>query len=147
MFISNQHLTNLLSSDEKIMEHVDDLLQTWSQSFSIFKIGITGNPKIRKYGHILRKWVEEPNFLEEFGLNPKDFSQSRRPWKEMVIIYKSDNPNRIKNLERKLITEYSLIKRNKPFNNNFTCWNIAPGGEGPLKSKNSISYYLYILIG
>lgn len=114
-----------------------------SKQDSIFKIGLTNWPKRRKYGHRFPRWVENPEFVSEFGLNPSDCKQSQ-PWKEMHVIFESRELEAARTMEAELISpclaEASYAGR--------TCWNLVGGGGGPRSNpgpKNS--YYVYVLLG
>ncbi len=114
-----------------------------SNAEAIFKIGLTNWPNRRKYGHRFPKWVGDPDFLSEFGLDPEDFAQSQ-PWAEMRVIFESNSLQGVREVESKLILE--CIETSSYLGR--TCWNLVRGGGGP-KSKPGPdgTYYVYVLLG
>jgi hypothetical protein len=110
------------------------------ERFSIYKVGLTGNPIRRKYGHRLLGWVTDPKFLRAVGWNPADHSQPQA-WKEMHVIFESENLNKVRSLEDRLIQKYIKLSGCK----SLTCWNVIGGGGGPPGLAGV--YYVYLLFG
>lgn len=102
---------------------------------SVFKIGITNNPIVRRRGHT---FITEEN--------------QSQPWRRMYIVYESVDRKKVEEMEKTLVGMFSLRGENKEppkETHGLVCWNQLPGGDGPKNvapSKNN-THYVYVLFG
>jgi hypothetical protein len=110
---------------------------------NIFKVGLTNRPNRRRYGHQFPRWVTNPAFLMDIGLNPEDYAQPQS-WKEMHLIFESGDLQSVRRVEADLI---SLCKPLAGYAGR-TCWNLVGGGGGPRSYPGEKgTYYVYVLLG